>query len=356
MSGTAIDDPEKAMLALKRAIPQTRMIDYGMARSDAAILGGLDGHCAGWAEMARSLSDRNIAMAVHHLSANRRAMASQYHLWAGAALLVGQLEFNHDSPEKVAMYREANALFARSADLGILSHHRLHLEFQGHRLAGWCFPHAAPLGAVVIVGGLSGWGTAYFGMARAMQARGLAVVLAEAPGQGETRMDGGLFLSRENIPLVSSFVDEAARHSARVGIMGNSFGALIAAHVATTDARITALCLNGAVPDMKVPDFRTAREQMEAVFGVEGPELARRVGDLGFDPQASPIACATLIVEGGADPLVAVGAQLGFLREGDRDAATVLTWPDGEHTIYNHATDRDALVSAWFVDHLTMEQ
>ncbi len=29
------------------------------------------------------------------------------------------------------------------------------------------------------------------------------------------------------------------------------------------------------------------------------------------------------------------------------------TWPDGEHTLYNHAAERDALVADWFAGRLT---
>lgn len=356
MSGTATNQLEKALQALKRAVPLTRMIDYGMARGDAQALATLDVGSGQWTDVARALADHQEAKAETSLAQDDRTLASQHFAWAGAALIVGQLALNHDVALKVAMYRSACALYERSAELDTLGQHRILLTADGIDLSGWCFPHVAAQGAVVILGGLSGWGAAYWSMAKAMQARGLAVILAEAPGQGETRMNGGTYLSHESLDLICAFVTEAARHSPRVGMMGNSFGALVAAHVAAQNSSIAALCLNGAVPNMTVPEFRTAREQMEAAFGVEGEELERRVGRIAFDPRVSTIQCPTLIVEGGNDPLVPLGAQLGFLAETDRSRATVLTWPDGEHTIYNHDVDRNALVSAWFIDRLSWGQ
>lgn len=351
------EDRMKAVTALHRAVPQTRMRDYGMAALDAAALNALTGEAESWDEAAVELAKRRLEAADRLIALSQDCRAAQEIEWAAAALLVGQLAFNHDHPRKVELYLRSQALYARAAELSQENHRRILLrDGDANELFGWAFPRDAAHGCVIIVGGLSGWGSAYFGMARAFNRRGLAVILAEIPGQGETRMSSGLYLSRAGVSTLAPFIAEALDHAPAVGIMGNSFGGLIAAHIAAGDGRISACCINGAVPVQSVPDFRMISEQMEAAFGATGASLDAKVTAFSFDPTETPIKAPVLIVEGGADPLIPLGAQAGFLADGSGAQATVLTWADGEHTIYNHAADRDALVSAWFADQLSGER
>jgi alpha-beta hydrolase superfamily lysophospholipase len=61
------------------------------------------------------------------------------------------------------------------------------------------------------------------------------------------------------------------------------------------------------------------------------------------------IDCPVLVLHGGQDPLVGLGDQQPFLdaaaHHGD---ATLRVWDDSEHTIYNHSSERSALVADWF--------
>jgi thioredoxin reductase len=53
----------------------------------------------------------------------------------------------------------------------------------------------------------------------------------------------------------------------------------------------------------------------------------------------------------GADPLVDRAQAEVFTGASDRGRLEF--WPDGEHTIDNHADERDALVGDWLADILT---
>ncbi|MGY2487996.1 serine aminopeptidase domain-containing protein [Cupriavidus sp. CP313] len=57
-----------------------------------------------------------------------------------------------------------------------------------------------------------------------------------------------------------------------------------------------------------------------------------------------------IVLHGGADPLVKLEDQQPFLDAALTDDVTLRIWPDGEHTIYNHAAERTALVADWFAD------
>ncbi len=348
-----LDTAAKAVIALHRAIPITRMLDYGMNVEDSAAMGAIGADGVVWDEAAEVLGKTRMAAADELAASGELHRASVQLEWGAAALSVGQLAFNHDNDRKRSLLSLANTLCNRAAKMADALHRRIVISGKaGERLFGWSFPVTSPRGCVLILGGLSGWGAAYFGLARAFNARGLAAVIAEGPGQGETRMASGLFLSRDALLHFAPFVALARDlGEGQIGIMGNSFGGLIAAHVAAADQRILACCINGALPAFTVPEFRTAREQMESVFGATDAPLGRLVEAFSFDPRATPLSQAVLLVEGGADPLVPLGAQAAFVA-GREDLPTVLQWADGEHTIYNHAADRNALVSAWFADTL----
>jgi esterase/lipase len=98
-----------------------------------------------------------------------------------------------------------------------------------------------------------------------------------------------------------------------------------------------------------VPTFRTAREQMDAVFGTtREPELAECLAALALDPSRHRTKAAMLILEGGRDVLVPIGSQKSFFDLSTSDRRSVLTWGDGQHTIYNHAQERNDRVADWF--------
>lgn len=123
---------------------------------------------------------------------------------------------------------------------------------------------------------------------------------------------------------------------------------------AAADARIAACCINGAPDRCIQPPFRTAMEQMVALFGKRDLEgLESTMAALAFDPRAAPIRCPVLVLEGGADPIVPLGSQDVFPANNTDDRSNKLTWPDGEHAIYNHASERNQRTAEWFVQCLS---
>lgn len=350
-----VDALRKHFGSLLRAVPVTRMLDYGVPLEDALAV-----HGAGpaevppaWDMLCEDLAQRRIAIA-QALKGDRQVEAPAWRA-ASALLQCGQLAFNHDDPRKKDLYGRAHAAMERHAALSV-DLRSVVLPTPRGPLHGWVVSprsgHAHA--AVVVLGGLSGWGAVYLDMGRALAARGVVAILGEGPGQGLSRLRGGLHLDAGSLPLLGHFVDLASDlTTGRVGVWGNSFGGLFAAHLAVLDPRVKALCVNGAPMRPGVPGFRTAREQMHAVFGTASDdELAERLGALSLDPQRHRTDAAMLVVQGGRDELVPMGSQEDFLALTSSQARATLDWHDGEHTIYNHAAERNDRVSDWFVHHL----
>jgi alpha-beta hydrolase superfamily lysophospholipase len=340
----------KQVEGLCRAMPLTRMVDYGIPRELAERVHHTVKEGALWDAVLEKLSREQEASA--RVEDNQAGARDLWHT-AAASLVFAQMAFNTDNDRKRFLYREMTRCFTRFAELSEFHVSRLQIDHRGGKLFGWRF-HAsggeAPA-TVIVLGGMSGWSTAYRSMAEALVRHGLDCLLVDGPGQGDSRLEGGVFADADITAGFSRFVDHLHDRAPGqpVGIWGNSFGGLFAALTAVRDRRIVACCINGAPLSAEIPPFRTAQEQLAALFGVEDTEqLAGVLPALTFDGKRAPLACATLVLEGGADPLVPVGTQQRFWVGNHHPLSRLETWPDGEHTIYNHAVERNAIASEWF--------
>lgn len=356
-SGSA-DAHRKHIEALQRAIPVTRMVDYGVTLGDALQVHALTSAASPspWDDVCESLAERHAALATRSAHERRRPLtAAQAWRAASALLQCAQLAFNEDGPRKKSLYERAQGAMARHAEL-VNDLAACEIPTQAGMLHGWTVSPARPAqAAVLVLGGLSGWGAAYLDMGRALAARGVLAVLAEGPGQGLTRLRGGMSMAPQNLPLLGAFLDHASHAGAqRFGVWGNSFGGLLATHLALHDPRVQSVCVNGAPPSPTVPGFRTAREQMAAAFGTsDDAALADCLRRLALDPMALPrLDASVLVLQGGRDGMLSLGEQAPFLAMAQGRPTAMLTWEDGEHTLYNHAQERNALVADWFAEQL----
>jgi alpha-beta hydrolase superfamily lysophospholipase len=269
------------------------------------------------------------------------------------ALIVAQLPFNDDSPRKQQLYRRiADQLEVLEVENA--GHYRnVTVPFRGAALTGLLvMPDSVERPQTVILfGGFNGWGAAYLAVAEALAAAGLATVLIELPGQGTPRMTEHLYGGAASVEAVSACIDWIEREPSladRVGVWGNSYGGLIAALAAATEPRVAAVCINGAPSRPTLPPFRTLQELMFAFFGTDSVEaLAPMLTEITFADREFTIDCPLLVLQGGADPTVSADDQRPFYEAGTAERVW-REWPDGQHTMYNHPTERNALAAGWF--------
>lgn len=339
----------KQIEAWLRAMPITRMIDYGMRRDIAALAHRLVQEGGAWDVVLDNLAQEQ--------EVNARAEAEEVparDAWhaAAATFNFAQMAYNTDGERRRNLYRRMIRCFAQFAAIAEFPVSRVELPYRNGRLFGWHFhAPAAQRGTVLVFGGMSGWATAYRCMAEVLCRHGLDCLLVDGPGQGESRLEGGVYADADLMSGFSRFVDYALEGEPRqkIGLWGNSYGGLLAALTACRDRRIEACCINGAPVVTSVPPFRTAREQLAAMFGPDPDAFVEVLPSLAFDGRHTALTCPTLVLEGGADRLVPPGSQRGFLEGNHHPLSRLQTWPDGEHAIYNHAAERNALTAGWFV-------
>jgi alpha-beta hydrolase superfamily lysophospholipase len=350
------EEQTKHRAALLRAMPMTRMLDYGMDYWDAATL-NIAPAWEPWHVVASALAESQLARAAEAAARRNNETAVACYRSATAALIFAQLEFNADTVVKHELYERLGQSYDAAAALDVQLHtKKLSIPFGSSHCSGWLVQDASmrPGPIVIVVGGQSGWGPAYHRQAEALARRGLTAVLLEAPGQGESRMLGGLHLKGDAHQAFSSTLDivsEITGYDGRAGVWGNSLGGLIAANVAVHDNRFGACCVNGAATNPTPSPFRTAIEQSQALFGVDTIErTAIAFRELWLDPAVDHMSAALLVLHGGADPLIRLDQQKVFLNLSSD--STLRIWQDGEHTIYNHSAERTDFVSDWFRSHL----
>ena len=258
----------KQIEALCRAMPVTRMVDYGMSRAEAELVHRMVREGRAWDVVLEQLAGQQETKA--HREQDPAAARELWHA-AAASLIFAQMAFNTDGERKRSLYRQMTRCFTRFAALSEFRVSRIELPYQHGRLFGWHFHTnvAEAAGSVMVFGGMSGWSTAYRSMAEALCRRGLDCLLVDGPGQGDSRLEGGIFADADLTSGFSRFVDRIQERTPgrRVGLWGNSYGGLLAALTATRDGRIAACCINGGPMLTELPPFRMAQEQFAAMFG-----------------------------------------------------------------------------------------
>ncbi|MBD8893648.1 alpha/beta hydrolase [Roseibium litorale] len=336
-------DHVKRNEAMRRAMSRARMLDYGLSpdRADEGL--------------ARSAANRPWEGIFAQIAndARKQGLLGQ----AAQAMNFAQMADSFDTPERIVLFKQGTADFAGHVAGLDAPPKRIELPYKGKTVYAWDFGSGDK--AILVLGGMSGWAASFLRIAAAVTGKGMRCILMDGPGQGDTRIIGGLYLHDGYTGAVSAMVDHLeASGSSRIGVWGNSMGGLFAMISARDDRRLRAACSNGAPPRMFLPEFRMAAEQMAALFGVMSvedaailPELEPTFEALAFNPALQPLPCPGLICEGGKDPLAPPGVQKPFL-DGAPQGSDALLWEDGEHAIYNHGDDRNEKVTRWFAARL----
>src|SRR4051812_45988424 len=228
--------------AQHRAMPFTRLTDCGMDPADARRL--LADTAAGtpWADAAAALAEAQLERARRAEEFGHGATARQAYRFAAAALMFAQMAYQTDTAEKRELYARHTAAVTALAPWA----ERVEIPHRDGVLGGWlCLPAGTPRATVIAWGGLSSWGAAYLPgatvsggggpsgggpaylpVADASPARGLACLLGEGPGQGESRLRPGLYVDEHVTDGFTSFLDlvEAdPRLDGPIGVQGISF-------------------------------------------------------------------------------------------------------------------------------------
>lgn len=353
----------QSLQAARRALPVQRLVGNGMDYADAVALHEAAERGVPWTDAACWAGDANLQRAWAALAAVTR----RDHLFRAAACFrFAQSVLMRDTADKVSIYRRALEAFSAAAALAQPAYDKVEIAWGDGCLTGWLIrPPGVPAPpAVITFGGADGWREEYHDGALALRERGVATLLLDGPGQGETRILGKVYFPWRGEPTGIGGAFSAAvtalladsRLGGKVGIWGNSLGGTFAALTASSDHRIAACCVTGgsADPAKMLARFPRLAERLGAMTGTIEPGIATAMLEgLALPPTANRISCPLLVLHGGADPLFTVDEAVA-LAEGARSTdVEILLWDDGDHCLYNHTREKHALLADWFAARLT---
>ncbi|RQU46132.1 alpha/beta fold hydrolase [Burkholderia cenocepacia] len=362
MPGSVLDEATiKENESHTRAMPMQRLLGGGMDYADAVALHDVSRVGMKWVEAAEQLGNRNQSIAEAALVEGRRETARSYFHYASACFRASHSAIFFDDDRKRALYARMVSCFGKAAKLERHEITKIDVPFELGFLCGWLVkPRAVPTPPLVVcLGGFDGWREEYFPGAQYLADRGVAVLLIDGPGQGETRLLNRIYFGERFVDAISAVVDAMTRQLGygKVGIWGNSMGGYLAAACALRDDRIVACCVNGGTvrPAEILDRYPRFLSKVQALYGTaDAAEAETRIGTLDISSAVARLSCALLQLHSVPDRV--------FLLENARkifDAASsidksLVVWADGDHCIYNHSHEKFCTIADWFATRLSV--
>lgn len=347
--------------AHKRAMPLQRLTGNGMDYADVIELYRTVDEGVVWSGAADRLGDRNRQRADEALAAGHRATAASWYRAAAACYRVGQVPLPDADPQKRKMYTKLIESYGEAGALDDPPIEHVEIPWGAGALCGWLL---RPSGegtppTVIVMGGFDGWREEYHVGATYLVQRGIAVLLVDGPGQGETRLFQGIHMDKDVADAFSSMIDYLVaddRLSDTVAIWGNSMGGFLAALIATQDARVAACVVNGGTnrPAEILDRFHRFTSKIQPLLGIDDPEAATAaLNDYVLTTEdLARLTCPLLVLHGTPDRVFLIeNARTLYEQAGTADK-TFREWIDGDHCIYNHSHEKHVTVADWLADRL----
>ena len=330
-----------------------RMTGYGVDYADAVELRARIVSGEDWQKAAEDLALGALDSANSLTSETSRARLNHR---ASALLRMSQALMLHDTDQRREIVQRAVDSYTTATKLGSKRDH-VDIATPEGTMSGW-FVEAAgeeAIGSAIVIGGVEGWAMDFDGLGEEMAARGIDTLLLDAPGQGETRILNGHFLTAKWMESFRRAIDfcEQRTRGKPIGLVGNSMGGAITIAMANNDTRVAACINNGGIfrPSLARMAGPTFFQKMVAFTGLEGDDAEHRAAEIWdtIEPLRPGLNSnyPLLVVQGGQDMLVFDDHAKIFMALTPAGEKEMEYFSDGIHCIYNHLSDRDIVMSDW---------
>jgi esterase/lipase len=348
--------------AALRQFSLERLMGYGLAYADVIELRARVLEGEGWQAAATALAEIVLEQANAASTGPAQTTRILYLRRASALLRMSQMMMLVDTRERRSIFARAATIYGQASKLQS-DRRRVLIETESRPLVGWLIPaRGGAVASAIVIGGVEGWAMDFDSLGEALSVRGIDALMLDGPGQGESRFDHNHYLSVHWSDAYRSAIDFLERRSAghRIGFIGNSIGGSFAMAMASIDQRVSACCCNGGVIKPTLARGKTTFfAKMVAACGTDNEEEALAAWGA-VDPIAPTIAPRSgkgyplLIVQGGKDPMIPTAASEMLLAAAPTDDKEMVVFSDGDHCIYNHRDDRDALIADWVRSRLAL--
>jgi 2,6-dihydroxypseudooxynicotine hydrolase len=315
-----------------------------------------------WDDWCRVWCDegaRHESLAVEAAARNRKVTACESNLRASIYFHYAKHLFAHDPDQYGEAHRRMLACYQAAAPGVDPPVERIEIPFGNVTMPGNL---RRPRGAVrppvaIILPGLDACKEELHAWSDAFVRRGMATLAIDGPGQGETAFR--LPVTTQWGKVVGAVIDMLERRDdvdgRKVGLVGQSLGALYAPLAAAFEPRIKACVSNcgpfdfgSVLPTMPSVSQETFRIRSHAKTAAEAREIAR---GLTLDGVAQRITCPLLVVFGAGDKMIpaAEGERLARAASGPTD---FVVFEEGNHVCFNISYKFRPLTADWTAEHL----
>lgn len=342
-----------------RTLPIDRAIPNGLDVNDFVVLMQEFEKGGDYADICENLGDNWRALADKAIKQEHFMTGRTFYLNAVAAYRVGQYTIIPDNDKKLGMYRKLIDCHREAAKLYNPQIERIEVPYKGGRMAGWLRMPPNTEGKVPVVisiGGADGWREEHHNYSSYYAERGLAYLMIDGPGQGETRLFNKMYMELNNEEALNEIVEYVSMDNrfSKIGMIGYSFGGYLVARTAAVSKKLDACVINGGSYTPKeiisfIPHFSRV---FSALSNKKDNELEEFIDNMTMEGHAQNITCSLLVNHGIPDPLFKVeGVERIYKEAGSTDKILKL-WKDGNHCVTNHATETITLVTDFFMDRL----
>lgn len=298
-----------------------------------------------WSDWCRLWSEE----ALRHERLGKEARDAGFRVTAAEAYVRAAIYYHYgkhlfaDRPDEFQAAHEAMLrCYSAGASMFESPIERIEFPYRESKLVGWL---RRPLGVVhppvaVVLPGLDACKEELHAWAESFVDRGVAALTLDGPGQGETSFR--LPITHEWGAVLGAVIDGLEQRrdvdGTRVGVVGQSLGALYAPLAAAGESRIKGCIANcgpfdwGAVlPKMPTVSQEVFRVRSHSRTIEEAHERGKRLTLEGISPK---IVCPLLVIFGAGDRLIppTEGERLAMTASGPSE---LVVYPEGNHVCFN---------------------
>lgn len=350
---------KQELKATIRTVPMDRALPNGFDLIDYLKLMAEYEKGGDYADICNNIGDAARSHAQNALENGHFLTARTFFLNAAAAYRVGQYTIVPDIEIKLNMYRKLIASYSEAAKLFTPQIEKIEVSYKGRNMVGWLRMPEKTYGRVPVVisiGGADGWREEHHNYSSFYAERGMAYLMIDGPGQGETRLFNKLYMELDNEKALNEIVEYLSKDNrfSKIGMIGYSFGGYLVARAAAISEKLRACVINGGSYNPKeilnfIPHFTGV---YSAVSNKKGEELEEFINGMTMAGYAEKITCSLFINHGKPDPLFAVSGVQKIFDEAASANKTIKIWNDGNHCVTNHATEVITTITDWFSETL----
>ena len=350
-----------------RKIPRgqnfNRMMAGGLDHTDYTRIVDRVGRGEDHVRVCEELGDKSYAYAEEELKKGHKETARIFFIKAAAVYRIGEYDIVDITEERLRIYGKLLASYSHGIQLyDNFTAEKVEIPFKNSKMSGWMLiPKQASKDVPVIVatGGLTGFKEEVHTVAMSLINRGMAVLLIDGPGQGESLYFNKCYLEIEHEEAYDVLFDYVLNRNDvgnKIGIFGASFGGYLVVRIAGLLSPKLAGCVSrgGSYnPQEMIPVYPFSLEKLAIRFGKDKEYVEKNLLDkMSMQGIAEKITCPLLIIHNEQDPLFDVEGVKRTYAEAASTDKTIKIYPGLDHCATFDDTEVHRYFVDWFADRL----